>query len=522
MTPPKPSYERNIFEKAFYKIFKFLDYPHPSEKVGLHFDNKKDFLFLPEIYSTKKHLYWENISSALFFFLIFASSLYIFYSLTGVSILIIISGLIALFYFALMAFKIWIVYESLKTEMIDFTPEEIAPITDEELPVYTILIPLYREEKVIRQILKAMTAIDYPTDKLDIIITLEEYDAPTIEAIKEADMPDYFKTLILPDVKPKTKPKALNVALAKTRGEFFVIYDAEIVPDPDQLKKAYLAFRRYPDIDVFQTRLDHYNKNQSLITRLFNAEFSFYYDMFLPGLQKHNFPLPLSGHSTHFRLQTLKDIGGWDPYNVTEDCEVGMRMYRLQGKSGMINSVSLEEATSDFKSWLLQRTRWMKGFIQTTLVHLRYPTRFWKEIGGAKNFFAFFILVPGSVIVNVLNLVYWVILGLWILTHSSLIQALFPATILYVSMISFICGNLIFTYLNLLGSYRRGNFDLVKYSLLSPIYWIMLALAATRATLQLFWQPHLWEKTTHGTHLETKDKEETKKVPAPAVSLVRE
>lgn len=415
----------------------------------------------------------------------------------GISILISISGAIALFYLILMVFKLWIVSKSISVSFIDFTDEEIKNIIDKELPVYTILIPLYREEAVIGQIINAMSSIDYPKDKLDIIITLEEYDSPTINAIKEANPPKYFKTLILPDVQPKTKPKALNVAFLKAKGEFLVIYDAEIIPDTNQLKKAFLAFKKFPEIGYLQTRLDHYNAEQNIITRLFNAEFSFYYDLFLPGLEKLGFPVPLSGHSTHFRKLALDKIGAWDPYNVAEDCDVGIRLYSEGYKTGILDSFSGEEATSNLTSWIQQRTRWMKGFMQTSIVHLRHPYHFKNEVGGWRNFFAFLLIVPGTVVINFLNLFYWIIFVLWITTHAEIIQAFFPAQILYISVFSFVAGNLVFVYLNLLGVFGRQKYGLVKYMVLSPFYWILLAIATVRAVAQIIFKPHYWEKTIH-------------------------
>lgn len=168
---------------------------------------------------------------------------------------------------------------------------------------------------------------------------------------------------------------------------------------------------------------------------------------------------------------------------------------------GVLNSLSQEEATSGFKSWIMQRTRWMKGFVQTSIVHLRHPLRFKNEIGGWFNLIGFLFTVPGTVLVNVLNLIYWFLLVLWVTTHSGLIQSLFPAVILYISVASFVVGNIIFTYLNLVGAYKRGRYEIVKYSLLSPLYWILLALAGVRAFIQLLTKPHHWEKTTHGEHL---------------------
>ncbi|MBX4205460.1 MAG: glycosyltransferase, partial [Candidatus Doudnabacteria bacterium] len=488
-------------------IFKFLDWPHKSERFGYNWKNTQDFLYVPEIMSAKKHIYSETVTFAAVCAFVAVSLIYGFHAITGISVVVTISGIMAAFYLALLVFKLWVVYSSLKRPFLNFSQEEIDNINPYDLPTYTILIPLYKEAEVIRQIIKAMSAIDYPAEKLDIIITLEEYDHETIQAIENANPPSHFKTLILPDVQPKTKPKALNVAFPHAKGEFLVIYDAEIVPDPDQLKKAYLAFQKHPEVDVLQTRLDHYNPDQSFITKLFNAEFSFHFDLFLPGLQKLGFPIPLSGHSTHFRRSALEEIGAWDPYNVTEDCDNGIRLARLGKKVDILDSVSKEEATTSFQPWVNQRSRWIKGFIQTAIVHMRYPLRFKDEIGGWGKLSAFLITVPGSVVINIANLFYWALLIGWYTTHSKLIQSFFPGPIFYVSLFSFIVGNLIFIYFNLIGSYMRGRFDIVKYSLLSPVYWLMLAYASVKAAVELMVKPHHWSKTTHGKHLDVPEKE---------------
>lgn len=482
-------------------LLRFLDYPHRSEIKAKGFENDVDYLYLPEIHSIKHHVYRETTILLLVSAAAVASIVWTLSMLFNASPLIIISGIISSMYIILMTFKLFVVYHSIKRKPISFTKQQIAAVTDEELPIYTILIPLYKEAEVIPQIIKAMTAIDYPPEKLDIIITLEEYDHETIKAIEKAKPPAYFKTLILPDVKPKTKPKALNVAFPHTKGEFLVIYDAEIMPDADQLKKSYLAFRQHPELSCLQTRLDHYNLNDNWITKLFNAEFSFYYDLFMPGLQKLGYALPLSGHSTHFRRYVLEDIRNWDPYNVAEDCDVGIRLFRCGYRTDILDSVSLEEATMTMGSWINQRSRWMKGFIQTSIVHLRHPIRLKNDLGGWENFLGFLIIVPGSVMMNIINLFYWVLLALWFGTHSALIQAFFPGFILYISLFSFLAGNFIFTYLNLFGSYKRRRFSLVKYSLLSFVYWFMLAFATVRAAVHLLIKPHHWEKTAHGKHL---------------------
>lgn len=479
----------------------FLAYPHPTERLGFTFDNKEDFLFLPKIMSIKKHIYAETVALGIATVAVAAGALWLASSVTGFSPLLILSAAVAALYVAIIAFKVAVVRQSHKRRPLKFSPREIAALRDEDLPMYSILIPLYKEAEVIEQIIEAMSRIDYPKDKLDIIITLEEYDRETIDAIARAKPPAYFRTLILPDVKPKTKPKALNVAFLETKGEFLVIYDAEIIPDPDQLKKAVLAFRKRPEVACMQTRLDHYNADQNWITKLFNAEFSFHYDMFLPGLEKLGYALPLSGHSTHFRRSVIEGIGAWDPYNLTEDCDMGIRLFRRGYKTDIIDSLSQEEATCSMHAWILQRSRWMKGFIQTSIVHLRHPVRLKNELGGWGKFCAFLLIVPGSVIMNIVNLFYWALLGMWLFTHSLAIQSLFPGPVLYLSLFSFAAGNFLFMYLNLLGSYKRQRYGIVKYGLLSFFYWLMLAYSAVRACVHLVVKPHQWEKTAHGKHL---------------------
>jgi cellulose synthase/poly-beta-1,6-N-acetylglucosamine synthase-like glycosyltransferase len=489
-------------------IFKFADWPHKSEKIGNNWNNKKDFLYAPEIMSAKKTIYPETVSLALLLVAAAVSSIYLFHKLTGISYVVTISGILASFYIVMMFFKLRVIYYATKRKFLEIAPEEIESLNPYDLPMYTILIPLYKEAEVIPQIIRAMSSIDYPAEKLDIIITLEEYDHETIQAIEDANPPSHFKTLILPDVQPKTKPKALNVAFPHTKGEFLVIYDAEIIPDADQLKKAVIAFQKNPEIDALQTRLDHYNPEQSLITRLFNEEFAFHFDMLLPGLQVMNYPIPLSGHSVHFRRSALEDIGAWDPYNVTEDADSGIKLARARKKIEILDSISREEATTSVSAWVAQRTRWIKGFIQTSIVHLRHPIRFKNELGiGWAGVLAFAITVPASVAINILNLLYWFLLVGWFATHSHYIQGFFPGPIYYTSLFSFVAGNLIFVYLNLVSSYVRGRYAMVKYGLLSPLYWLMLAYASVKATVEFMIRPHHWAKTTHGKHLNVPEKE---------------
>jgi len=494
--------ETDGFAKLLNYCFAFLRHPNNEEHSNSNFNNTKDYLFMHEKVSAKNHIHAETISLGIFTLLLTIFILYLLNILLSIPIILSISALVAIFYLSIVIFKLIVITKAIeKKPFIEISEKELSEIDTAHLPLISIIVPLYREEKVIPQIMNAMTSISYPTEKTEIIITLEEYDSETISAIEQIGIPKHFKLLILPNVKPKTKPKALNVAFNELKGDYVVIYDAEIIPEPTQLKKAYIAFKKNPDIACLQTRLDHYNAHQNIITKLFNAEFSFYYDLFLPGLQNLGFPIPLSGHSIFFRKSALREVGAWDPYNVTEDCDIGIRLFRAGHKVGILDSFSHEEATGGMRSWILQRARWMKGFVQTSIVHLRHPLLFKNEIGGWVNFISFLLTIPGTVLLNLINLFYLILLIGWFTTHSTIIQSFFPGIILYIAIASFILGNAIFIYLNLLGLYKRKRFSLVKYSLLSPLYWILLSVATLYGLMELITKPHHWQKTTHGKHM---------------------
>ena len=488
--------------KPLNAIFSFLVYPHVSEKNEIKISiDRDDYLYIPEIHSAKKTITVENLG---FFFVLgilcvalFGGPWYFF----GINPLIIFIGLCIFFYLFSLFFKLDLVLNALNYKPMRFSEEEIKRIDDSKLPTYTILIPLYREATVLKQIVSAVQNLDWPKNKLDVKFLLEEDDSETINAIKKMRLPKYFEIIILPNTYPKTKPKALNVGLTKVRGKYLVLYDAEDIPERDQLKKAYLAFKKLPEKYVcVQAKLNYYNKDQNILTKLFTAEYSTWFDLYLPGLMARNYPIPLGGTSNHFKVDVIKKLGGWDPYNVTEDCDLGMRIYRRGYDTGIIESTTWEEANSKLYGWIRQRSRWIKGYIQTTFVHLRHPIRSLREL-GFKKFFGFLFFVGATPIIPVLNLVFWILTILWFTTKWLAIKALFPPPIFYPGLFSLVVGNFIFVYLSLLGCVEREFYNLVKWSLLSPLYWILMGIASIKAFIQLMKLPHFWEKTAHGFHL---------------------
>ena len=398
-------------------------------------------------------------------------------------------------------FKFYLVYRALThTLEVDVSDDEVTALDESSLPIYTILVPLYKEVSVIPILVRAIARLDYPQTKLDVQLLLEEDDGETIEAARNADLPAHIRIVVVPDGKPKGKPKACNYGLLHARGEYVVIYDAEDVPDPDQLKKAIVAFQKSPpDLACVQAKLNYYNQDQNLLTRWFTAEYSQWFDLFLPGLDATGAPIPLGGTSNHFRTERLLALHGWDPYNVTEDADLGVRLVKLGGRTAVIDSTTYEEANSQLGNWIRQRSRWVKGYVQTWLVHMRHPIQLWKALGTGR-FIGFQLVIGGTFLGVLLNPCYWLLTAAWFLTHLAIIHDLFPTTMYYMGVIGLYVGNFAFTYLNAMGCLRRGYYGLARYALLSPIYWTFMSIAGWKGTLQLIYKPSYWEKTTHGLY----------------------
>ena len=395
-------------------------------------------------------------------------------------------------------FVLTFVGSSRKADM-EISAEAIAALKDSELPVYTVLVPMYEEAKVLPLLTKALKGLDYPASKLEVKLVLEEDDIETIEAAKALRLPGTFEIVRVPPSQPKTKPKACNYALQFSRGEFVTIYDAEDQPEPDQLKKAVLAFRNGdPRLACVQGRLNYFNRSENWLTRMFTLEYSQWFDFLLPGLDWLKVPIPLGGTSNHFKLSALRKVGAWDPYNVTEDADLGVRLAQEGYTVGVINSTTYEEANGVLPSWIKQRSRWIKGYMQTWLVHMRHPVQLWRSI-GAKGFFSFHFFIGAPPFTMLLAPILWVITLLVWFTNTWDFGWLFPEPFGTMALFNLVIGNLFLVYFGVIAALKRKYYDLVPVGILLPVYWVLHSIAAYKAFWQLLVNPHYWEKTEHGT-----------------------
>lgn len=371
-------------------------------------------------------------------------------------------------------------------------------IDENDLPVYSILIPVFHEPETIEQLIHALKSIDYPKDKLDVLFLFEKEDKETLASAKKANPPGHWQFIVVPPHQPQTKPKACNFGLAMARGEFITIYDAEDIPEPDQLKKAVHAFNTHPEEYVcFQAALNYYNSNANVLTRLFTLEYSYWFDLLLHGLDALKLPIPLGGTSNHFRTEILRELGGWDPFNVTEDADLGIRAYGRGYKVGVLHSTTYEEATSRIPIWIKQRSRWLKGYLQTFLVHNRKPLKFLRSV-GFKGWFTLQVFIGGTVFTNLVAPFFWFLFLYWLFTRGAAFDQYLYGPVLYISLFNLLFGNFLGIYLATLAVFRRQYYNLTYYALLTPFYNILLFIAAWKAFKQLITNPFYWEKTGHG------------------------
>ena len=360
------------------------------------------------------------------------------------------------------------------------------------LPVYTVLVPLYREAGMLPQLVDALAALDYPPERLDIKLVVEEDDAETCAAAAAAAP---YEILMVPRAEPRTKPKACNFALHFARGKYLVVYDAEDKPEPDQLRKAVAAFRKNPDVACFQARLAIDNGGAGWLPRMFALDYGTWFNALLPGLDRLQAPKPLGGTSNHFRTASLRAAGAWDPYNVTEDADLGLRLARLGYGVAMLDSTTVEEAPTRFAPWFRQRTRWMKGYMQTLLVHLREPRSLLREVGW-HGCMAISVILLGAVWSALVNPLLWVVFALSCSRHGVAGDAL--DALARISGLSLMAANVLLAILSLARQRSSRRVADLFAALTYPFYWLLISAAAYRALWQLLRDPFRWEKTPHG------------------------
>ncbi len=367
-------------------------------------------------------------------------------------------------------------------------------------PTISVLVPLYREAEIGRHLLRRLCRLTYPRARMEVLLVLEEGDEITRAAVASAHLPDWFRVVEVPRDGPlTTKPRAMNYALNYCRGDIIGIWDAEDAPEPDQLDKVASAFNSAPpEVACLQGVLDYYNPSRNWIARCFTLEYSGWFRVLLQGIARLHLVVPLGGTTLFIRREALEALGAWDAHNVTEDADLGVRLARAGFRTEMLDTATYEEANSRILPWIKQRSRWLKGFMMTYLVHMRAPRRLLRDLGLARflGFQAFFLGTLGQFLLAPILWSFWlVLLGL---PHPA--DAILSREVL-VPLASTL---MIFEALNICiwicGAYAGRRPRLALWAPMMPLYFVMGCFAAYKALWEVFAAPFFWDKTSHGAH----------------------
>lgn len=364
----------------------------------------------------------------------------------------------------------------------------------EDLPKYCVLLPMRNEPiPVIKALIKNMEKLNYPKDKLDVVMLIDS-DDDYLEDAKKLEIPSHFRILSSEATFPFTKPKVCNLGLITTDAEYVTVYDAEDAPDPDQLLKVLYKFQEDEKVACVQCRLHYNNKNHNWLSKFFNLEYLTWFSLTIVGLDKvqgKNAVIPLGGTSQHLKVKDLIEIGGWDAVNVTEDADLGVRLARLGKRTVMSDSVTNEIAVTELKHWIPQRTRWQMGFMVTYINHCKRFFSLSKELG----FFGFFHFMM-SIFGNFINpLITPLLFVIWFRsTFLGYSGETYLDTLPWITLI----GNFILivaTHLIATIKYQNGRFWYM--ALLQPVYYLLQVVTVHRAVYKLITAPYKWEKTAH-------------------------
>lgn len=365
------------------------------------------------------------------------------------------------------------------------------------LPIVSVMVALYRESNIAPRLVKRLGRLDYPEELLDVLLVVEADDHLTRAALDRSDLPGWMRVVVVPDGTVKTKPRALNFALDHCRGSIVGVYDAEDAPEPDQIRKVVQRFHaRGPDLACLQGRLDFYNPRINWLSRCFTIEYAAWFRLLLPGIERLGLAVPLGGTTLFFRRTALETLGRWDAHNVTEDADLGMRIARRGFRTELIDTTTFEEATCRPRSWVKQRSRWIKGFMMTWLTHMRDPVLLWREL-GPRRFIGFQLLLAGSVLHALLAPVLWTFWALpFGLPHP--VQTILPDLWLWVLIISFFAIEIGLIAFGIVGMGRTRHRLSPLWVPTMILYYPLATLAAYKAAWEMLVHPFYWDKTTHG------------------------
>lgn len=365
-------------------------------------------------------------------------------------------------------------------------------------PKISVLVPLFREKEIAGALIRRLERLTYPKALLDVVLVLEEHDDVTRQTLAQTRLPAWMRVIRVPAHEGlTTKPRAMNYALDFCRGDIIGVWDAEDAPAPDQLETVAARFADAPeDVVCLQGVLDYYNPRTNWLARCFTIEYASWFRVVLPGIARLGLVIPLGGTTLFFRRDKLEELGGWDAHNVTEDADLGVRLCRAGYRTELINTVTFEEANCRPWPWIKQRSRWLKGFMVTYLVHMRNPRQLLADLGLPRflSLQAFFVGTLCQFLLAPMLWSFWLVLLGW--QHP--VQTLVSGSTTMVITGLFVGAELLVLCIGITSVAAPERRFLLRWVPTMPLYFPLAVIAAYKALYELVFRPYYWDKTQHG------------------------
>jgi cellulose synthase/poly-beta-1,6-N-acetylglucosamine synthase-like glycosyltransferase len=352
-------------------------------------------------------------------------------------------------------------------------------LPDEELPVYTVLVPLAGASRVSgtdpgADLITELSAQDYPTDRLQVLLLADGDEYAT------AALPDHFEIVA---VGSPRRADACAAGLARARGELCVVYEPRQRPDRGQLRAAASSFSKLPAWVVGvrpETRC--WNPRTNWLTQYAAAENAVRSVLLVRGLDRLQLPVPVGGFSCHYRTDALRRLGVWQDGDPAEGADIGVRIARRGWKVRVFASVTGEEAEGRLGQWLRQREASIRDDYRSWLAQTRSAYQLWRGLGPLRS--TAFQLTTASVVVTALaNPLLWLLALLWLAGGSRPIAGVLPPAELYTVLAVTLLGILLTAYSLMVGSMEHHIFVGVRMVLLAPVYVALTSVAAYRVLL---------------------------------------
>lgn len=245
---------------------------------------------------------------------------------------------------------------------------QTATLDEANLPRVLVQIPIFNERHVVRRILGAVAALDWPADKLTIQLlddSIDETQEIAETAVAELRAAGVDAQRLHRVDRTGFKAGALHAGLAVTDHPYVAVFDADFIPRPDYLRRTVGVLENDRKLAFVQGRWEHLNGDENRLTRAQTLMLDAHFGVEQPARSMTGLPLPFNGTCGIWRRAAIEDAGGWKADTLTEDLDLSLRAHLKGWRARYLSDITVPgELPSNISAWRVQQFRWTKGFAQ--------------------------------------------------------------------------------------------------------------------------------------------------------------